>query len=237
MAEFIPAGRTVPLENGWSWIEQGWGLFKRNPAIWIALVVLLAVIYIAAAFIPLLGSLAMIALTPVFMAGLATGCRDLEQGGELKIEHLFAGFKARFGVLLAVGLLYLAANVVVAFVAGFVAGPGVWRAVMSGDPSALAGAALTVLLAAAVALALMIPVLAAVWFTPVLVSLHGEGAMEAIRASFVGCLRNFVPFLVYGVVLLVLGVLASIPFGLGWLVLGPVVVTSFYASYRDIFFN
>jgi hypothetical protein len=39
------------------------------------------------------------------------------------------------------------------------------------------------------------------------------------------------------VIALVLGMLASIPFGLGWLVLGPVLGASLYTGYRDIFFE
>jgi uncharacterized membrane protein len=58
-----------------------------------------------------------------------------------------------------------------------------------------------------------------------------------MKASFVACLRNIVPFLVYGVILFVLAIVASIPFGLGWLVLGPVMAASLYAGYRDIFFD
>ena len=50
-----------------------------------------------------------------------------------------------------------------------------------------------------------------------------------------GCLKNFVPFLLYGVVLLVLCFVAAIPLGLGFLVLGPVAIASIYAGYRDIF--
>jgi hypothetical protein len=42
-------------------------------------------------------------------------------------------------------------------------------------------------------------------------------------------------FLVYGVLCLVLALLASIPFGLGWLVFVPVLVASAYAGYNDIF--
>jgi hypothetical protein len=38
-------------------------------------------------------------------------------------------------------------------------------------------------------------------------------------------------------VILALGFLASIPFGLGWLVLGPVILGSVYAAYRDIYFE
>jgi hypothetical protein len=33
----------------------------------------------------------------------------------------------------------------------------------------------------------------------------------------------------------VLAIVASIPLGLGWLLLGPVIIASVYTSYRDIF--
>jgi uncharacterized membrane protein len=58
-----------------------------------------------------------------------------------------------------------------------------------------------------------------------------------MKASFTGCLRNIVPFLVYGVIGFVLMVLASVPVLLGWLVLGPVMVASIYTAYRDIYFT
>jgi uncharacterized membrane protein len=66
---------------------------------------------------------------------------------------------------------------------------------------------------------------------------HGQSAAQAMKASFVACLKNIVPFLVYGVLTFLLAILASIPFGLGWLVLGPVLAGSLYAGYRDIFFE
>jgi uncharacterized membrane protein len=56
-----------------------------------------------------------------------------------------------------------------------------------------------------------------------------------MKESFSGCLRNIVPFLVYGVVMMVFGAIASIPMLLGWLVLGPVLCGSYYASYKDIY--
>jgi uncharacterized membrane protein len=59
--------------------------------------------------------------------------------------------------------------------------------------------------------------------------------VAALKASFFGCLKNLIPFLLYGIVLLVLAMIATIPFGLGWLVLGPVMIASIYRSYRDIY--
>jgi hypothetical protein len=37
-------------------------------------------------------------------------------------------------------------------------------------------------------------------------------------------------------VLLIFGIVASIPAGLGWLVLMPVTAASVYTAYRDIYF-
>jgi len=91
------------------------------------------------------------------------------------------------------------------------------------------------MLAWLVALALSIPIYMALWFAPALVVLRRMAPVAAIRESFLGCLKNIVPFLVYSIVFLVLGIVASIPLGLGWLVLGPVTVASVYTAYRDIF--
>jgi uncharacterized membrane protein len=239
MAGFIATGRTVPAENGWKWIVQGWNLFKRAPGVWIALMVVFIVISIVLAFIPVLGSIASFVLTPIFTAGMMIGCRALDEGGELKVEHLFAGFRERFATLLTVGLLYLAAIIVIALVAGLVTGVHLFSLMDGGasDPGAVMSAALSVLLALLIMLALMVPVFMAIWFAPALVLFHEQGAIEALKGSFEGCLKNIVPFLVQGVILFVASIVASIPFGLGWLVLGPVLVASIYTAYRDIYFS
>ena len=55
------------------------------------------------------------------------------------------------------------------------------------------------------------------------------------KASFAASMRNIPPMLAYGLAGIVLAILATIPLGLGWFVLGPVFVASVYTSYRDIF--
>ena len=235
---FIPAGRAVPAGRGWDWIVQGWNLFKQQPGLWVVMIVIFALLYIVLAMIPLLGTLAGIVLAPVFAAGFMIGCRALEDGRPLEIGHLFAGFRERFGTLASVGIIYLVASVVIALVVGLVTGVGIWSTLGGGaDPAAMAAAAVTMLLALLIMLALMLPIIMAVWFAPALVAFHEQAAGEAMKNSFIACLRNIVPFLVYGVILLLFSILASIPLGLGFLVLGPVIVASLYTSYRDIFFQ
>lgn len=236
---FVPGGRGVPAGNGWTWIADGWDLFKRQPGVWIGIVVVLLVISIVAAVIPFIGSLALMVLFPVLTGGIMLGCRALAEGGELEFGHLFAGFRDRFGTLAAVGGIYLGASMVIALIVGLVTGAGMF-AMMSGqavDPNAAAGALAGMLLAMLVMMALMIPVVMAVWFAAPLVVFHERGAVEAMKESFTGCLRNIVPFLLYGVIAMVLGIVAAIPIGLGWLVLGPVLAASVYTAYRNIYFT
>ena len=56
-----------------------------------------------------------------------------------------------------------------------------------------------------------------------------------MKTSFRACWINMLPMLVYSLLGLAFAIVASIPFGLGWLVLGPVFAASVYASYKDIF--
>jgi uncharacterized membrane protein len=235
---FVPAGRAVAPARGWSWIAEGFELFRREPGPWIALAVVAAIVFIGLALVPVLGSLAAMVLAPVFAAGFVIACREQEAGRGVQVSQLFAGFRSRFGTLASIGLIYLAITVAIALVAGLVTGAGVWTLLGSGaDAAAVAGAGVTILLALLVMLALLLPVFMALWFAPALVVFHERSAGEAMKGSFIACLRNVVPFLVYSAIAFVLAMLASIPFGLGWLVLGPTLAASLYTGYRDIFFE
>lgn len=234
--EFVAGGRALAAGRGWDWIAQAWGLFKKQPGVWIGLVVILVILFVVLALIPIVGSLATIVLGPVFMGGIALGTRAQDTGGELAIGHLFAGFQERFGPLVLVGVLYLVASVVIALVVGLLTGASLFSMMGGSAPESMPpGAILTLLLAFLIMLALMVPVFMAIWFAPALVVFNGKDAVEAMKQSFAGCLKNIVPFLIYGLVLFVFSILASIPFGLGWLVLGPVLAASVYTGYKDIF--
>jgi len=235
MSESVMGGRAVGAGQGWTWIAEGFGLFKKAPGIWIALVVILFVILVVLAFIPLLGAVATFLVVPVFVGGLLLGCRALQGGGELEVAHLFAGFKAHTGNLIVIGALAIAGWIVVMLPVIVIVGAGAFLAALRGDAAGVAALGGSFMLAWLVALALSIPIYMALWFAPALVVLRGMAPIEAIKESFLGCLRNVLPFLVYSIVLMVLGIVAAIPLGLGWLVLGPTLIASVYVSYRDIY--
>ena len=236
---FVAEGHSVPAGHGWTWIAGAWKLFKRQPGIWVSIAIIAIVIFIAYYFMRAFGSILGILLTPVFTAGVVIGAKSLDEGRKLEIAHLFAGFTNRFGALIAVGAIYLALLLAIVVVSARVTGVSVW-VMLGASPdltSAAMGEIISILLAWLIALALMLPVVMAVWFAPPLAVFNELGAFDALKASFVGCLKNIVPFLIYGLILLGFAVLASIPLCLGWLVLAPVIAASIYTSYRDIYFT
>lgn len=228
-------GRKVDAGQGIEWLKEGWQVFLKNPGVWIAISVIALIIFVVLGFIPLLGQLAANLLAPVISAGLLIGCRALVQGEELKIEHLFAGFQQQTGNLVLLGVLALAASVVIGIVSFAIVGGSAATGAIVGN-SAGAGMALGgFMLAMLVVLALAAPLAMAMWFAPALVVFRNRPPIEAIKASFNACLTNLVPFLVYGVLLFVLAIVAALPLGLGFILLLPVAAGSVYAAYVDIF--
>jgi len=224
---------TVDVGRGLTWLSEGWNLFKQAPLVWIAICVLAMIAYAVLAFIPVVGQLAAMLLSFLFAGGIMLGCRALNRGEDLTINHLFAGAQRHLAPLLTIAALYLAGIFLAVLLIGLMTG-GTLISVLGGgvQPGVAFMAILTFLVVAAVVL---VPLGMAIWFAPTLITLHDIAPIPAMKSSFNGCLRNWLAFIVYGVIVFVLMVIASIPFMLGWLVLLPVVAGSVYAGYKDIF--
>lgn len=235
--DFIDGGRSLGAGRGWGWIAGGFGMFKAKPVTWILITIVLFVLFIAMSLVPVLGALATWILYPVFAGGIMLGCHALAQRGELEVSHVFAGFKNRAGNLVVIGLLSIVAWIVIMIPVILIIGIGAFMNIATGHSEALVAMGPDVAIAWLIALGLAVPVYMALWFAPALVVLRELPPVEALKQSFRGCLRNVVPFLVYGVVALVLTMIAAIPLGLGLLVMVPVIMASVYVSYLEIFFG
>jgi uncharacterized membrane protein len=233
--------RRVDAVRGWQWIAEGFGLFRKNPLVWIVLFVIYFLIIVVVSIVPLLGPMLMSLLAPVFTAGFMLACRDVEKGEELELGYLAAGFRQHAGQLVTVGGFYLIGSVIIVGImmmagGGAVLGAAAVNQMQGADPNqTMVGAMGGMTIALLVALALLVPLLMAYWFAPALVVFHGMPALQAMRLSFLGCLRNLAPFLVYGTISFALILVAMIPAGLGMLLLVPVLNASIYAGYKDIF--
>ena len=235
---FVDHGKLVPMGQGWTWIAQAWSIFARAAGMWIGMVLTLLVISVVLMIVPFIGALALSVLWPVFVAGLMMASRTIDQGGEPQFAQLFAGFKHRFGPLAVLGVVSLAITAVIMVIVVAITGVQVLRLVgADSSPEVILAAAASLVLAILLMTALLLPLVMATWFAPALIVFHELGALAAMKASFIGCLKNMLPFLLYGVILLVAAAVASVPLGLGWLVLGPVTFASIYTAYRDIYFS
>lgn len=234
---FVAEGRGVPSGNGWNWIAQGWDIVKGQKGTWIGIIIILAVVLIVLNFIPFIGPLILMFVLPVLYGGIMIGCEEVHQGGKVEVGHLFAGFSRNTGRLMGVGGASLLAFIGIMVLVMIMFGGDMARMMMGAkpDPAQMQAMGLRFMLVPLIVMALSIPLYMALWFATPLIALNDFAVGEALKASFSACLKNIVPFLLYGIIFFILAIVASIPLGLGWLLLGPVLLASIYTSYRDVF--
>lgn len=231
--------RIVPASHGWLWIKQAFGIFRQSPLIWIALSVSVILLGAILGMIPFLGSLLFQLIAPALTAGLMLGCRAQQQGEELEIAHLFAGFKSHGAQLVTIGGIYLTGMLLIAAVVGLIGGEPMIRAMTAGHPDATAvattGMAGMSMLPVLVGLALLVPLLMAYWFAPALIVFGNMRPIDAMKTSLAASINNFTAFLVYGLTIFLLFILATLPLMLGFLVMIPLAFISYYTAFEDVF--
>lgn len=226
----VAAGRAI------EWISQGFNLFQMSPGAWVGVIVILFVINMVVGLVPGVNMLISV-IQPLFGAGIAYACFRLDTEKRLAVEDMFAGFKNSLGPLLAIGAISFGITAIV-FGGAVILGAASFLTLASDstvptDPQGF----IWLLLIALVALGLLIPLWMATWFAPTLVILHGTPAIEAMKLSFEACLKNILPFLIYGLLSLVMLAIATIPLMLGLLIAFPILMASNYCSYKDIFLH
>ncbi len=231
--------RRVPAMHGWQWITQAFALFRGNALNWIVLNLALLLVALGLTVIPVIGGYALYLLTPMFLAGLMSACRDQEAGREIGIGHLFHGFRHNAAHLVTVGGVYLVGQVVIAGLVLSIGGAELqdaMRAAAQGEVQPLTpGAADRISFAVLVGTALLVPLLMALWFAPMLVIFDDVPAVRAMQESMRACLVNLLPFLLYGLIMSGLLLIAIAPLFAGLVLWVPLAVISGYTSYRDIF--
>jgi hypothetical protein len=240
--------RTVAAAHGWTWIAQGFALFRKSPSMWIALILILLAATKALSVLPLLG-IVFVLLMPVFIVGLMEGCRALERGESLQVAHLAAGFKKNAAQLVTIGGISLVGNLAVMMIVLSLGGEAMAmltktlsQSTGATPPSAEAQAAVTtVARALLVGTMVSLPLLMALWYAPLLVYFHDLGPLAAMKSSLLACVKNALPLLVYGLAILA-GMFLAMPVAIAlrqydvalW-VLAPIVLPSLYISYKDIY--
>ena len=231
--------RRVPWLHGWHWITRALTLFRGSAPNWIMLNLALLMIALGLLVVPVIGGYVLNLLTPIFLAGMMSACRDQEAGRGIEIVHLFRGFRENASQLVTVGGVYLVGQVVITGMVMSIGGAELQEAMRiaaEGTGEQLSPAAADrISLAVLVGSALFVPLLMAVWFAPPLVILDNVPAVRAMQLSVRACLLNLLPFLLYGVIMVGLLVVAMAPLLAGLVLWVPLAVISNYTSYRDVF--
>ena len=230
----------VHAKQGLQWILSGFYMFRRAPLAWIFVCFTLMLIAISMSLIPLLGKFIFTLVSPVFLAGIMLGCKDMEQGKSLDMTHLFIAFRTNTVPLITIGGIYLIGQILIIGLVMLIGGSQMTDMMLYGkrvDESELMGVMSSFLTSSLIALTLSIPLMMASWFSPLLVVFDNVPPIIAMQKSFFACLRNFIPFQLYGVTLIVLTIISVMPYGAGLIILIPTVFASIYVSYKDIFLN
>jgi hypothetical protein len=255
-----------PASKGAEWFFAGFRRVFQEPFAWTgigAINLLLLLLFLVVSLIPILGSFIPSLFYPVLVAGFMQAAANQDRG-QLSVGDLFAGFSTQTGQLFLTGALYIA-MIFGALVVILIAMVALGVSIGSLNSSLISERwIMLMLIGMLLFIGLMLPAIMAIWFAPALVILLKVEAIEALKLSFKACLRNFLPYLIYGLVALgvtilfilivggLFGVIAVSSNGGGaptagmifmimlvYLIMGlwgaPVVFCSIYQSYLDIF--
>jgi uncharacterized membrane protein len=281
MNDMIGEPRVVEAGRGAAWWGGGWRIFRSSVWTWIGIMIIYLLVMALINLVPYIGGLGSVLLTPVFVGGFMLGCDAIERGQPLRVAHMFEGFQgAHFVPLMIIGAVNIGMTVGIALITtagvlGSIKFADMARIGAGGDPfDALSGTAHamtgTGMLMGVIGLVIAAVLAMLNWFAPALVALRGTTAIEAMKLSFLGSLRNWVPFLVYGLIGMAVFITCAIVFffaaamfGGGALLtgdpftmlatamiffavaalvaavlglfVGPIVLGSIHASYKDTF--
>ena len=248
--------QSLPTAAGWGWIAGGFAIFRRNPVVLSMLVIAYWFTVLFLNVLPIIGALAASLVIPGLSVGLMQASRNLERSQPVGIQTLYGGLKENTRTLIALGALYLCCTIGVLGISTLVDGGDLFLYMLaSSRAERIAVEDADFVLPALVVMALLVPIMMAYWFAPVLAAWHRLPVGKALFFSFMACVMNWRPFLSYGLgLMLIAGIIPGVLLGLLLvlfpgaqafatglitlpmvLVIAPVVFASFYASYRDIF--
>jgi uncharacterized membrane protein len=227
----------VRAGQGPRWIAEAFRIYRAQPLVWSALSLGWIVMSFGLLLVPIVGGIAVNLLQPVFFASFAITARKQLRGERVEMGDLFLGFRANLKALVNVGMVELGAAFVIVLAFTIIAGPIAAPVEAGATPTSEDLARMIQdkgwYIFAALLLVCMIK--GALWFAPPLIAFHGLSAMHAIRWSIYASLSNAGAMVAYFLALALLYLAAALPWGLGFIIVLPMMVLSTFTGYRDVF--
>ena len=229
--------RRCRAKNSWQWLGDAFMLYVRAPLQWTLVTLLASILFLLVSSIPLIGWILGTLLIPLLMGGIMRLAKQAAAGEAPQFMSLFNSFFSSPAELLKIGLFYIAGVlVIVVLLAAFMFVSFELGLMPRPSPELLKERGLLsmwpFLLMFFSSLAI---IYSAYFFAPTLVVLRGFSAKDALRLSFLGFWRNWLPIMLMGMLSIFMLAVASLPFMLGLLVALPVLLLVSYTSYLDIY--
>ena len=202
-------------------------MWKRQPAAFSVMAVVVLVVSIAFDTVPLVGLLASNVLAPLLACGFLYGSLAVDGHDRPRVAHLFTVFAAPPRAQVAVVVAGLAVTLVESAAAWTLADVNLF--LPSPDTSNLS--ATTVLAIYAVGILASLPL----QFVPMAVLFDGESPASAFASSVRACLLNPRPMLALGVYSYALLMAGLATMGVGLVLALPRIAIASYSAWKDIF--
>jgi len=202
----------VKASTGARWVKLGIQTFAKQPLALAGLFFMFMALMTLLSMLPLIGLPLAMTLLPAMTLGLMSATREAEQGKfpmPLILLSAFRTHPAKSRAMLILGLIYAGGFLLAMGAAYLVDGGGFARLYLGGEsptPELLQSGDFQ--LAMWVFIGLHLPLSLMVWHAPALVFWHDLTPVKSLFFSMVACLRNFWAFTLFGVVWLVVMVLA-----------------------------
>ncbi|HFD12424.1 MAG TPA: hypothetical protein ENJ32_08155 [Crenotrichaceae bacterium] len=225
-----------------AWYSLGWQWFMVNPVTWVLLIAVYFLFLLLFQLTPVIGPLVGAVLLPGLTAGLLIAAKKSSQGITISIHDLFTALmksENRFG-LLHLGMISLAVALLSGFAIYSIGGDSLMSVLSQSNPADLSEDSMELIQAQMPTLMLIMLSMSAItamlfMYAIPLVTFEGVPAFTAVKASIWTSIINMLPLTLFGLLYMIFAMLASLPLMLGFLVLIPVTICAWYASYVDIF--
>ena len=221
--------------RGSGWFAEAFRLYRRKPFAWIGLCTGWILITLLLLQVPAIGPALEGFVQPVFFASFAIAAFRQLAGEPILMGDLFSGFRRNVRSLIQLGAIQMIAELAVAIPFWYFVMPTVPVTDGTVDLAAYIQSLKGREWAIAFGLLLLSIVKGAFLFAPQLIAFHDMAATQAIRWSVYAAIANLVPLAVYGISLVILLALGAMTWGLGFLVVIPMMVISTFTAYREIF--
>lgn len=218
--------RLIPISFGWHWVSKAWNIFKKDKIGLFSMSFLFVIITTVSAFFPIVGAPASGFLSPFLIAGFIQALKNMESTGKINVGDLFnvlsesTRFRAMFPLGVTTAILTAGNAVIVSMLVIMLKNGNYALPLFIGGMTSLViySATFTILT-----------------YAPALVDQQKTPALAAMETSLILSLKNWLPFLMIGLIYFLLVIAAICTLGLGLLILMPLVNCLPYLVYQETF--